>query len=75
MNQFEGQILPPRNGLLQHIKRACYQRGWVWRTSVLDGGLPNPEYWGWIKLDSDNVRPKWQDIEDEIINVHNLVIK
>ena len=41
--------LPPSlPALRQHIKRACFQGGWLWRECLHNVVLPDAEEWGWI---------------------------
>ena len=45
------RVLPPsRNGLIQHIKRSCYQAGWVWVLSHKEITLPDPRKFRWVCL-------------------------
>ena len=41
------RLLPPRIGLLEHNKHACYQAGWSWRHCISNTELSNPEQWDW----------------------------
>ena len=42
------RALPPsRDALRQHVLRACYQSGYLWRQSVEEVVLPDPKDWGW----------------------------
>ncbi len=42
--------LPPsKNALHQHVLRACYQAGYLWRQSVEEIEIPDPTEWGWEK--------------------------
>ena len=44
MKDSDLQKLPPsREALEQHTRRACYQAGYVWKDTVFDIVLPNPE--------------------------------
>ena len=72
MRQFEYnaaaslQSIPPsRNGLTEHIKRACFQGGWIWREAISNIDLPDPENWGW-KLVDGKYHPKWQNSKPDI---------
>ena len=42
------KLPPSREALEQHTRRACYQAGYVWKKTVRDIVLPNPENWGWV---------------------------
>ena len=40
---------PTREALIQHIKRAAYQAGFIWgQTMVCTPELPSPSEWGWV---------------------------
>ena len=53
--------LPPgRDALVQHIKRACLQAGYLWRESIEDFQLPDPTLWGWIRNEDGSYRPLWE---------------
>lgn len=52
-------IPPTRDALLQHVKRAAYQSGYVWsQCLVVKPTLPNPSEWGW-SLINDVWQPLW----------------
>ena len=51
-------LIPSKDALLQHARRAMYQAGYVWREAVADDPLPNPEQWGW-KKDGSKFIPLW----------------
>ncbi len=58
-------LVPSPSGILQQIKRACYQAGYLWRLCEFELDLPDPVEWGW-KPDEENVFvPRWQD-EDAV---------
>lgn len=54
-------IPPTRDALIQHIRRAVYQGGYVWSQIVAcSQTLPSPEHWGWMKDNDDTIwKPKW----------------
>ena len=55
------RVLPPsRPGLIEHIKRSCYQAGWLWVLSYKKVTLPIPELFGWEKDGQGNFKPLWQ---------------
>ena len=48
-----------REALSQHVKRSCYQAGYLWQESLLDLPLPKPTEWG-LKCDAMNgYAPQW----------------
>ena len=72
MRQFEYhaetslRLIPPsRNGLIEHLKRACFQGGWIWREAINNIDTPDPENWGW-KLNDGKYHPRWQNYEPDI---------
>ena len=43
-------LLPPsKEALRQHIYRASYQAGYLWRQSAEELDIPDPGQWGWKK--------------------------
>ena len=64
-------IPPSKNGLIEHVKRACLQGGWLWKECVENVVIPNPTDWGWKKLDEQLV-PVWQNSEN-CLKVEKLV--
>ena len=77
MNQFRCstdnslRTLPPsRDGLTEHIKRACLQDGSGWRTTVEDIDFTDATHWSWRFIDNKYV-PKWHDYSDKV-NVNYL---
>ena len=60
MNNSDLWKLPPsREVLEQHTRRAFYQACYVWKETVRDIALPNPENWGWV-LEENVYKPRWQ---------------
>ena len=60
--------LPPsKDALRQHVLRACYQAGFLWRQSVEELDIPDPEKWGW-KLDSVRAlfHPLWTTAQSSV---------
>ncbi len=41
------KLPPSREALLQHVKRSCYQAGYLWQECQSDLQLPEPNEWGW----------------------------
>ena len=61
------RLLPPSKlGLIEHIKRASYEAGWVVYQCKENVELPNPKLWVWKKTESGQFEPKWQNIADPI---------
>ena len=65
------QLPPSRLGLIEHVKRASYQSGWIWSLCEKEVLLPDPSFWGW-KVDKDEHVPKWQEIESDV-DVHSIL--
>ena len=60
------RLLPPSKiGLLEHVKRACYQGGWIWRHCITNTVLPDPEQWGWRLIDGQYI-PLWQTLAEQV---------
>ena len=52
-------IPPTKDALLQHVKRAAYQSGFVWgQCLIVNPDLPSPSNWGWASVD-DVWQPVW----------------
>ena len=48
-----GNTLPTKSALLQHVRRAAYQAGYVWSKALVPVPiLPSPVLWGWLTSDS-----------------------
>ena len=56
-------IPPSRDGLTEHIKHACLQGGYEWRTPVGDVDLKAPTHWGLRFVDNKHI-PKWHNSSD-----------
>ena len=52
--------------IIQHIKRSCYQAGWVWVLSQKEITLPDPRSWGWKEIQMGLFAPLWQDVDCNI---------
>ena len=66
------KLPPSREALEQHTRRACYQAGYVWKETVRDIVLPNPENWGWV-LEENVYKPRWQQ-QNCPISIEKLTI-
>ena len=53
------KIGPSYSALCMHVKRACYQAGYLWGECYCDVVLPNPCEWGWRRDDEDHLVPQW----------------
>ena len=64
-------LVPSTSGILQHIKRACIQAGYLWKLCELEIAIPNPIDWGWKRLADCSFVPRWQDevVTDNIKSV------
>ena len=60
------KLPPSKDALIQHIKRSCYQAGFLWRESVEDLDIPDPILWGWTIDENNNYIPLWQLIPSSI---------
>jgi hypothetical protein len=57
-------IPPTLDALVQHIRRAVYQAGYIWSQSlVTQPKLPDPNDWGWCMVDSC-WQPVWTTLPD-----------
>ena len=42
------RVLPPSSDALKlHIRRSCYQAGWIWGNTLSQQESTSPEQWGW----------------------------
>ena len=54
-------LVPSQSGILQHMRRACIQAGYLWKYCECELSIPSPKNWGW-KLNSDSKYvPCWQE--------------
>ena len=72
MNQFRcytdkspRTLSPSRDGLTEHIKRACLQGGCEWRAPVGDVDFTDARHWGGRFIDNKYI-PKWHDSSDTV---------
>ena len=66
-------IPPTHTALIQHIKRAVYQAGYVWGQSLLtQQELPSPGNWGWEECEGEWI-PKWTDLPEACVACHELI--
>ena len=66
-------IPPTLNALIQHLRRAVYQAGYIWAQALESKPeLPSPEHWGWTKTDS-GWKPFWTDLSDIAKSCQELV--
>ena len=63
-------LIPSKNAVLLHTKRAAYISVCIWREAASNVCLPNPSDWGWFKGEDDKFVPLWQSItiSDEATN-------
>ena len=66
-------IPPSRLGLLEHVKRVCYQVGYCWVECKENVVLPDVEQWGRIRDPQQSIVPAWQKPEDPIIHVDDVI--
>ncbi|KAG1649787.1 hypothetical protein GQR58_028625 [Nymphon striatum] len=69
------QSIPPtRAALEQHVKRAVYQGGHVWRQLLLPQQvLPSPTRWGWVRSDDNQYQPFWTTLPEASRICYELV--
>ena len=66
-------LVPSTSGIIQHIKRACFQAGYLWKLCDTEVSIPNPEEWDWKRHIDNSFIPRWQDeIPSEIPDVLNV---
>ena len=53
------KLCPSREALSQHVKRSCYQAGYLWQESLMDFPLPEPTEWGWKHDERNGYMPQW----------------
>ncbi|KAG7177316.1 hypothetical protein Hamer_G000627, partial [Homarus americanus] len=62
-----------RAALEQHIKRAAYQSGHIWRQAAIAFvSLPSPCDWGWMKS-GDELEPLWTTLSEMSKLCHELI--
>ena len=66
------KLSPSREALEYYTRRACYQAGYVWKETVCDIVLPNPDNWGWV-LEETVYKPRWQQ-QNCPISIEKLTI-
>ena len=54
-------LVPSPSGILQQIKRACIQAGYLWKLCDTELTIPDPEEWGWKRDTESTYIPRWQD--------------
>ena len=58
-------ILPTKQVLCQHVKRAAFQAGHIWEQSQIPKPeVPSPHEWGWVKSDKDGWQPFWMGMPE-----------
>ena len=66
-------LLPTKEALTEHIKRATYQAGYVWDQSLIaEQVLPSPDKWGWAESESGWV-PFWTPLPQATKALEELV--
>ena len=69
------QKLPPgKDALMQHVKRAIFQVGYLWREAVSDFTIPDPTLWGWSRYKTGNYCPLWESCKGNI-SLSQLTVK
>ena len=60
-------LLPPsKEALRQHIYRASYQAGYLWRQSAEELDIPDPGQWGWKKNSKGDFQPLWTTTQSSV---------
>ena len=60
------KLPPSREALSQHVKRSCYQAGYLWQESLSDLVLPEPTEWGWTYDAINGYTPQWLSISSSV---------
>ena len=68
-------IPPTKAALLQHIKCASLQSGYVWaQRTVRTPYLPNPQDWGWTQHSDNSLwEPLWTDLPEASKDCRELI--
>ena len=69
------EIIMSKDALLQHIKRAAYQAGWLWKESTTNVILPDPILWGWeVNTNSSGKKyiPRWESNKC-IVDINSII--
>ena len=65
-------IPPTQDALIQHIRRAIYQAGYIWnQTLIPQPVLPSPDSWGWLP-DGVGWKPLWMTLPDTFSSCEEL---
>ena len=65
-------LSPSKEELRQHIYRAFYQAGYLWRQSVEELDTPDLEQWGWKKYSEGDFEPLWTTCQSSV-TVKNFI--
>ena len=65
-------IAPSRLGLLEHIKRTCFQAGWLWAGCRANVMLPKPGNWGWHKDERGSYIHTWQITHQPLMKIDDV---
>ena len=66
-------IPPTQASLLQHVKRAVFQGGFVWGQTLLkQPALPSPSRWGW-QLETNHWVPHWTTLSQAKESCYELI--
>ena len=65
------QLPLSRPGLIEHIKLACIQGGWLWGECIANVQIPDVTEWGWQHGNEDEYVPRWQTV-DETFTIDNV---
>ena len=68
------QLPLSRAGLIEHVKRACIQGGWLWRECLHNVRVPDVTKWGWEVGENGGFIPCWQKESDEsTMNIEDVI--
>ena len=66
-------IPPIKAALLQHVKRAVYQSGYVWSQALVPSSACTcPGDWGWVGTE-EGWKPLWAELPGVSVSCHELV--
>jgi hypothetical protein len=52
-------LILSKEALVEHIKRAAFQAGWLWKESQQNPVYPEVTEWGWQLIENKRYLPKW----------------
>ena len=64
-------LVPSASGILQQIKRATIQAGYLWKLAEVEVKIPDPNEWGWKTLADESFVPRWQD--EDVNDIKSII--